>query len=122
MEIIKHSGHVDCVSYSRSFEWKDMPGAGFSFDCDEQGNLAKLIPLAHQNYLFCLANPDKLTDQGIVKREWTYYEPAEGRCSCGRIVILDYDPATCECGLDYNLSGQLLAPRRFWGEETGEQF
>jgi len=26
----------------------------------------------------------------------------------------------CECGRDYNMSGQLLAPRAQWGEDTGE--
>jgi hypothetical protein len=27
---------------------------------------------------------------------------------------------SCNCGLDYNMSGQQLAPREQWGEETGE--
>ena len=27
---------------------------------------------------------------------------------------------TCLCGADYNMSGQRLAPRSQWGEETGE--
>lgn len=27
---------------------------------------------------------------------------------------------TCECGADYNMSGQRLADRGQWGEETGE--
>jgi len=27
---------------------------------------------------------------------------------------------TCRCGADYNMSGQQLAPRSQWGEETGE--
>ena len=26
------------------------------------------------------------------------------------------------CGTEYNGSGQELAPREFWGEETGERF
>jgi hypothetical protein len=49
------------------------------------------------------------------------FEPAEGRCYCGRTVVL-YDPMTntCGCGREYNGSGQELADRRFWGEETGE--
>ena len=30
---------------------------------------------------------------------------------------------TCDhCGADYNSSGQLLAPRAQWGEETGEHW
>lgn len=30
---------------------------------------------------------------------------------------------TCDhCGQDYNFSGQMLAPRYCWGEETGEHW
>ena len=50
----------------------------------------------------------------------TYTEPAEGRCVCGRIVVLAGFTCTCECGRDYNSAGQELAPRSQWGEETGE--
>jgi hypothetical protein len=41
-------------------------------------------------------------------------------CACGRTVECPDFTNTCECGRDYNWAGQLLAPRRFWGEETGE--
>jgi len=47
-------------------------------------------------------------------------EPAIGRCSCGKEVELAGFTNTCDCGADYNSSGQLLAPREQWGEETGE--
>jgi hypothetical protein len=47
-------------------------------------------------------------------------QPAVGVCACGAHVELDRFTNTCECGRDYNSSGQLLAPREFWGEETGE--
>lgn len=43
-----------------------------------------------------------------------------GRCLCGREVGLLFFTNTCECGRDYNMSGQLLASREQWGEETGE--
>lgn len=43
-----------------------------------------------------------------------------GKCACGREVILYGFTNTCECGADYNMSGQLLGPRSYWGEETGE--
>ena len=41
---------------------------------------------------------------------------------CKRHVELDYRcfTITCECGADYNSSGQELAPRSQWGAETGE--
>lgn len=45
------------------------------------------------------------------------------RCDCSREVWL-YDSwcTECDCGLCYNGSGQKLAPRSQWGEETGEHF
>lgn len=50
-----------------------------------------------------------------------FKSPAEGNCDdCGRVVELRGFTNTCECGADYNMSGQKLAPREQWGEETGE--
>jgi len=44
-----------------------------------------------------------------------------GTCECGKIVSLGGFTNTCEnCGRDYDSSGQELAPRYFWGEETNE--
>ncbi len=50
-----------------------------------------------------------------------WVECAIGKCDCGAHVDLDGFTCTCErCGTDYNQSGQRLAPREQWGEETGE--
>jgi hypothetical protein len=47
--------------------------------------------------------------------------PAVGVCEeCALPVTLKGFTNTCECGADYNMSGDLLAPRDQWGEETGE--
>jgi hypothetical protein len=43
-----------------------------------------------------------------------------GTCVCGEEVEFSGFTNTCECGRDYNSSGQELAPRSQWGEETGE--
>jgi hypothetical protein len=43
-----------------------------------------------------------------------------GKCTCGRLVPFNHCTNTCDCGRDYNSSGQELAPRSQWGEETGE--
>ena len=44
-----------------------------------------------------------------------------GTCeSCGEEVGLMQFTNTCRCGADYNSSGQRLAPRSQWGEETFE--
>jgi hypothetical protein len=48
-------------------------------------------------------------------------EPAIGECNhCGKEVVLSGFTNTCECGLDYNFSGQELCSRENWGEETNE--
>lgn len=44
------------------------------------------------------------------------------RCSCGRDVECHAFTNACPCGADYNWSGQRLAPREQWGEETGETY
>jgi hypothetical protein len=42
---------------------------------------------------------------------------------CGRVVELWSPWANeCECGVEYNGSGQELALRSQWGSETGEVF
>lgn len=41
-------------------------------------------------------------------------------CWCKREVWCEYFTNTCDCGADYNFSGQRLASREQWGEETGE--
>ena len=47
----------------------------------------------------------------------------EVRC-CGQwLRVTGRFTTTCDhCGTDYNSSGQRLAPRADWGEETGEHW
>lgn len=46
-----------------------------------------------------------------------------GLCDhCGKEVELYSFTNTCDCGADYSISGQRLAPRSQWGEETGESY
>jgi hypothetical protein len=51
-------------------------------------------------------------------------EPREIECHCGATVALSSGWANqCgKCQTEYNGSGQTLAPRSQWGEETGESF
>ena len=46
--------------------------------------------------------------------------PKEVTCDCGQLIECSRFTNTCSCGADYNMSGQLLASRSQWGEETGE--
>jgi hypothetical protein len=42
---------------------------------------------------------------------------------CGAEIECRNFTNTCDqCGADYNFSGQRLAPRSQWGEETGESW
>ncbi|HEY9657279.1 MAG TPA: hypothetical protein V6C65_02360 [Allocoleopsis sp.] len=125
MKIIQKRQTVECERFAYHFEFENSPGAGFSFDCDKDGNidLAALQkkPAALANYQKCLDGTHKVIAVGVQRNSRTYNEPAIGKCSCGCEVVLDRFTNTCDgCNRDYNMSGQELNPRCFWGEETGE--
>jgi hypothetical protein len=127
MKIISHRQRVECERFSREFRWKDSPGAGFSFDCDKDGNVdlkaLQKKPAAFKNYQDCITGAIEVEDHGIHRYSWNYVEPAIGLCPCGCKVELDSFTNTCDgCERDFNMSGQELAPRSQWGEETGEHW
>ena len=120
MEIIKQRERVEVESYMLCFENADGIG-GYSFECNKSGEVHKLDnPAAVENHRRCLAGEDGIKPTGIQDYSYHYTSPKIGKCSCGREVQLDHFTNTCDCGLDYNSSGTLLAPRSQWGEETGE--
>jgi hypothetical protein len=121
MEIIQpRSGIIVDTYYQVEFYLIKDPGRGFAFDCDKDGNpenpkhKARIAELRqHPDYLY----------QGVVEHQHPYRRPAIGRCACGEAVALEAFTNTCpNCGRDYNMSGQELAPRSQWGEETGEHW
>jgi hypothetical protein len=123
MEIIKEMEQVEEVEYYIGFHWRDDPGAGFVFECDKDGNLLPLQPRGLENYNKCMDGTYDVVSEGFKSRVHCYLNPAVGLCSCGAEVLLERFTNTCDnCGRDYNMSGQELAPRRFWGEETGEHW
>lgn len=106
----KECGHLDCNSTRAMMELRCPI-------CNK--------PLAYESRVYFTKD-----DQGrgraqhavCVEREADRATPTKRiRCACGRWLELD-DPMTntCACGADYNGSGQRLAPREQWGEETGE--
>jgi hypothetical protein len=119
MKIISPRTFHEHTAYSLCFDWEDMPGAGFAFPCDKEGkvNEAELHQCARDNLRMCLQGEDN-----VEMLHHTYWEPAIGECNrCGNEVVLDSFTNSCsQCYLDYNQSGQQLAPREQWGEETGE--
>jgi hypothetical protein len=131
MRIIKRSERGTSVSYCHEYG-QDWNGNGrislcSGFDCDPMGviDVTRLMPAALNNLRECRAgmrdDGTKVYDLGVQKREHHYYQPAVGECvHCKRHVTLGSFTNTCLCGADYNMSGQLLAHRSQWGEETGE--
>ncbi len=120
--IIQERENGISVTYARCFEWRNDPGAGFSFECDEHGTI---VPSKHEsgreNLRKCLTGEYDVIDKGIVTYRSRYSCPAIGRCTCGAEVVLSQSDNDCEkCGAIYNSFGQRLAPREHWGEETGE--
>ena len=115
-------------------------GGGFGFDLKD-GELKKwpLNPVALENLLRCVV-PDAvayawdwddesesfeqswIATKGKIER-WTsqYRWPKIIQCcENGQVELSNFTNTCRSCGADYNSSGQLLAPRHMWGEETGE--
>lgn len=126
MKIITPSRYEETVEYSLWFGYKDAPGAAWAPSCTETG---------------AVINPEHAARAEDIRARWDehfqyiYEEPyvrkfehshriaAVGKCECGRKVELwNAMTNTCDCGREYNGSGQELAPRHQWGEETGEHW
>ena len=63
---------------------------------------------------------EKLGRVPYIRRDGREVERLLIRCDCGEEVVCARFTNTCECGREYNTSGQLLADRSQWGWETGE--
>lgn len=129
MKIIKERKRWEHILHTREFELKGHRGNGWCFDSDENGNvdtdkLRAERPAAYDNYIMCISGKtkagDEIVDLGHMKTLSQGSDPAIGRCDCGLEVHLCGFTNTCECGRDFNMSGQELAPRSHWGQETGE--
>lgn len=124
MKIIQDRTWRESTTYSLFYEYKGEHGAGYSFNCDENGNifLDKLHDVARtQSLPYCQNNPELFKKPRIVEYTNRWKEPRIGLCSCGCEIELERFTNTCDgCQADYSSSGELLAPREQWGEETGE--
>ena len=124
MQISRRRERKEETTYSLYFERISLPGSGFSFPCDKDGKVFEkdLHPCALTNYQNLVAGKEEGYKAGeITSSVHRHVEPAVGLCNhCNKEVPLHGFTNTCECGTDYNMSGQELAPREQWGEETGE--
>ena len=127
MEIIKERTRVESVRFQHGFDWSlKERHSGFGFEVDEDGNLLNANPDAVKNFTACKTGKvdgKPIIDMGVERIEQSWTEPAEGKCHCGRTVVLsDGWRNDCECGSVYNIVGQQLTDPRTWGEETGEHW
>jgi hypothetical protein len=122
MEITEQSEMVEVKEYFHQYQRPGCPGSGFLFPSNEEGEIdeIELNETARDNLVLAR---ETCIDTGVACLTYHYREPAEGICNCGRTLVLtDSWANTCKCGREYNGSGQELAPREQWGEETGESF
>lgn len=121
-KIISKRERIETVEYAMHFDRVNGSG-GWSFPCDEKGNLfPPKTDAAAANMLDCLMGVHETEAPYIHEWRHSYTQPAVAECDdCGSEVELCGFTNTCDsCGADYNMSGQRLAPRWQWGEETGE--
>jgi len=124
VEIISKAWTEESTTYALVFERKgDRYGGGWAFDCDAEG--VPFPPKAEagaENLRACLSGEHDVHEPYVQAYHHRYRHPRVGRCACGAEVVLSHFTNTCECGADYNMSGDRLAPRECWGEETGEHW
>ena len=125
MKITKRSKWVDTTHLEIAYSWKNEPDSGFCFPCDKYGNIKtdEMAEAGLENLRMCRANEgNKFYGPFRERRVSRHFEPAEGQCTCGATVYLSLSLVnSCDkCKQEYNASGQLLAPRSQWGEDTGE--
>lgn len=119
MKIVKHRKHNSEAVFFLFYEWKDSPGSGYSFPCDENGSplLAQLTPTAAKKLSECELDPAMRFD-GVHQEIRTWTDPAEGICRCGTRVVLESHTERClGCGRLYNGCGQELNPPSMWEED-----
>jgi len=137
MKIIQERETITKVYYHHMFNHDgDDTGAGLLlFDCDENGRPFfstwncvtgrwEFNSTSAERYYQAVAGEvdgKKVIDHGIQPYTRSWKEPKIGKCECGETVELENFTNTCsQCYADYDSSGNRLAPRSQWGEESGE--
>jgi hypothetical protein len=118
MELLTHFHIEEIVEYRIHFS--TSPGGGYSFDCDEKGNVdvEKLRPEGRANYESLISGAIPTIERPLIQEFCSRVKHyATGKCDeCGAIVELSSGEGNdCECGAIYNMSGQRLRPRSQWG-------
>lgn len=99
--------------------------SGFSFPCDEYGNVLPLKSSeAAENLEWCRNHPEKFEFIEIRRHKQSWREPDSGTCHCGeRVYLVNEYCGACQCprcGQWYNLFGQELLPQEEWEMDDDE--
>ena len=124
LEIIRERSTHTEVEYR--IEFTDEEGCGYSFPCDQNGNVrfdehdAEIARVQREHYAEAMADKERFTCQynEFVTRKYTVVDNAVGRCVCGEEVELyDQYQGACscpKCGQWYNIYGQELVDPEYW--------
>ena len=90
---IRKGERITQVEFSRDFDWEGEVRSGFSFPCDETGEVTLLNPAAIENFEKCVANTHErpVVNRGIRRRESSYWQPGIIKCE-GSLAV-------CKCGI-----------------------
>lgn len=107
-KIISQGQIVESKAYDLDFNLIANPTSGYSFDCNEKGEVDTDAFNPDQQMSWADAhNRDKYHPGRVRTCINRYYEPTVIECDCGAHLSLS-DPMTndCKCGRAYNSSGQ----------------
>ena len=122
LKIIKEREPKEIISYSLDFDYRDNSGGGFTFPCNQHGEILedKMSQTAIDNYHRCLRD-NRLTLPYVHTHKDYWVEPAVGECVCGEEVVLENQyMGACQCpkcGQWYNIYGQSLIPPEYWEDD-----
>lgn len=123
IKILQERRVEEVYSYFIEYRWRDDQGAGFWFDCNQDGdiNFNEMSEAAMENYEKCESGEYDVEYLGLQRIVDRIVHPRIGQCSCGEEVRLEYFTNHCDkCGQYYSSHGQALKDPKYWGEETGE--
>lgn len=122
IRIIKERETKVSITYSLEFDYRDNSGGGFTFPCNQQGEILReeMPQTAIDNYHRCLKD-NRLSSPYVLPHRSYWVEPAVGECFCGEQVVLENQymgACQCpECGQWYNIYGQSLIPPEYWEDD-----
>tara|TARA_R110002051_G_scaffold307543_1_gene378635 strand:- start:174 stop:590 length:417 start_codon:yes stop_codon:yes gene_type:complete len=111
MKIIKQPTRKTITEYTREYSYASDKNSGYSFPCDSKGELLSGRTEELRKNYEKIKGSENIIDDGVHISTSYWWEPAVGKCDCGKELEL-HDPLDnfCACGQCYNSSAQRVAP------------